>query len=92
MILHGKLRQEFRQFTGQYREGLLPPTNMDANIETLISDVLFSKHPNRKSPALEAFHPYFSSPSLIDLDIMSYIVDRVPKTIKGDRTMTNWNI
>ena len=89
MLLQGEMSQEVRRFTGRDKGGLLLPTDMDVNTETLVADVLLSKHPNHKSPALEEFHPCFSSPSLIDLDIMSYIVDRVPKTIKGDRTMTN---
>ena len=63
--------------------GLLLPTDTGGNTETLVADVIFSKHPNRTLPALEAFHPYFSSPNLIDLDIMSDIVDKVPNTMKG---------
>ena len=53
------------------------------NTETLVTDVILSKHPNCTSPALEAFHPYVSSPALIDLEITSNIVDWVPKTMKG---------
>ena len=83
MLLQGKLRQEVRRFTGRDKAGLLLPTDTGVNTETLVVDVLFSKHLNRTSPALEAFHPYVSSPALLDLDITSDIVDRVPKTIKG---------
>ena len=63
--------------------GILLPTNTDVNTETLVADLLFFKHPNRTSPALEAFHPYVYSPALINLDIKSDIVDRVPNTMKG---------
>ena len=83
MLLQGKLRQEVRRFTGRDKAGLLLPTDTDVNTETLVADVIFSKHPNCTSPALEAFNPYVSSPALIDLDITSDIVDRVPKMMKG---------
>ena len=76
MLLQGKLIQEVRYITGQDKGGLLLPTNTFVSTETLVADLLFSKHPNRTSPALEAFRPYVSSPAIIDLDITSYI-DRV---------------
>ena len=76
------MRQEVYPLTGRDKSGILLPTDTDVNTETLVADVLFSKHTNRTSPALEAFHPCFSSPSLIDLDITSDIVDWVPKTMK----------
>ena len=63
--------------------GLLLPTNTDVNTETLVADLLFFKHPNRTSPALEAFYPCVSSPVLIYLDVTSDIVDWVTKTMKG---------
>ena len=77
------MRQEVFRLTGRDKGGILLPTDTDVNTETLVTDVLFSKHTNRTSPALEEFHPCFSSPSLIDLDITSDIVDRLPKTMKG---------
>ena len=63
--------------------GLLLPTDAGGNTETLVADVIFSKHPNRTLPALEAFHPYESSTALINFDITSDIVDEVPKKTKG---------
>ena len=54
------------------------------NTETLVTDVILSKHPNCTSPALEAFHPYVSSPVLINFYITSGIVDWLPKTMKGE--------
>ena len=62
------------------RECLLLPTDTDVNTETLVAYVRFFKHPNRTSPALEAFHPYVFSPDLIDLDTKSDIFYREPKT------------
>ena len=79
MLLQGKLRQEVLRFTGRDEGGILLPTDTDVNTETLVADVLFSKHPNRTSPALEAFHPYFSSPALIYLYITSDIFIRFPR-------------
>ena len=75
MLLQGEMSQEVSRFTGQDKGGLLLPTDMDVNTETLVADVLLSKHPNHKSPALEEFHPYVSSPTLINLEITSDIVD-----------------
>ena len=82
-MLQGEMSQEVSRFTGRDKGGLLLPTDMDVNTETLVADVLLSKHPNCTSPALEAFNPYVSSPTLINLDITSDIVDWVPKTMKG---------
>ena len=83
MLLQGKLRQEVCRFTVQDKGGLLLPTDTDVNMETLVADLLLSKHPNHTLPALEAFHPYVSSPTLIDLEITLEIVERVHKTMKG---------
>ena len=83
MLLQGGIRQEVCRFTGRDKGVFILPNETDANKETLITYLLFSKHPNRTSPALEAFHPYVSSPTLIDLNITSKIFDRVPKTMKG---------
>ena len=83
MLLQEELRQEFYRFTGPYKGVILLPIDTDVNTYTLVADVLFSKHPNCTSPALEAFHPYFSSTSLINLDITSEIVGRLLKTMKG---------
>ena len=83
MLLQRKLRQEVRRFTGRDKGGLLLPTETDVNTETLVADVLLSKYPNHTPPALEAFHPYVSSPALINLDITSDIFDQVTNTMKG---------
>ena len=82
-MLQGEMRQEVCRFTGRDKGGLLLPTDTDVNTETLVADFLFSKHPNRIPPALKAFHPYVSSPALIDLDVASNFFDRVPNTMKG---------
>ena len=83
MLLQGKPRQKARRFTGRDKGGLLLPTDTVVNTETLVADVLLSKYPNHTSPALEAFHPYVSSPDLNYLEITSKIVDRVRNTMKG---------
>ena len=83
MIIDGKLSQEVCRFTGREKGVLIFPTETDMNTETLVTDVIFSKHPNRTSSALEEFHPYVSSPALIDLDITSDIVDQATKKMKG---------
>ena len=83
MLIQGKMSQEVCRFTSRDKGGIILPTKTDVNTETLIADVIFYKHPNCTSPALEAFHTYVSSPALIDLDITSDIVDLVPKTMKG---------
>ena len=79
----GNLRQEVHRLTVRYKGSLLLPTDTDVNTETLVTYVLFSKHPNLTFPAFKEFHSYFPSPALINLDITSDIVDWVPKTIKG---------
>ena len=61
------MRQEVFRLTGRDKGGILLPTDTDVNTETLVTDVLFSKHTNRTSPALEVFHPYVFLPDLIDL-------------------------
>ena len=75
--------QEVRRFTGREKGVLLLPTGTGVNTETLVADVLFSKHPKRTLPVLEEFHQYVSSPALINLEITSDIFDQVPKTMKG---------
>ena len=83
MFLQGGLRQKVLWFTGRDKGGLILPNNTDVNTDTLVADFLFSKHLNRTLPALEAFHPYVLSPDLVNFDITSNIVDRVPKSMKG---------
>ena len=56
---------------------------MDAQTGTSVANVLHFKHLDPTSPAFEAFHPYTSIPTLIDLEIMSNIIERMAKNMQG---------
>ena len=65
------------------QEGSYPPHRHGYEYRDTGRRCPFLQTPNHTSPALEAFHPYVYSPALINLDITSDIVDRVPNTMKG---------
>ena len=77
------LIHSFRWVTSHYKVILILLADKDSKTGTAVVDVLRSKHTNPISPALEELHPYASTPYLVNLDIMSYIVEKFSNITQG---------
>ena len=67
MLPQGKLQQAIPWVTVRDKGGLLLLTKTDAKTGKMVVDVLVSKYPNPTTPYVEAFHPYASMSTLINL-------------------------
>ena len=83
MLLQGKLRQVVRWVTGRNKGGLLFPTDTGRKMGNKLVEFIASKHTALTTLSLEEFCQYDIMPTLIDIDIMSYIMEKVAKDIQG---------
>jgi hypothetical protein len=68
-VLHGNLRGAVRYLTERQKGGILYPDNINKKTGCTVQSVLESKHPDARTPSVNALTNYPSLPDFMDLDI-----------------------
>ena len=83
ILLQGKLRQSVWRVTDRDKGVLTILTENNVNTGKPIVYLLWYKYPRPISLALDLFHPYASTPNLIDLGITYDIFEWMAKMMQG---------
>jgi hypothetical protein len=82
-VLRGNLRGAVRYITEREKGGILYPDDIDEKSGDTIQSVLESKHPDARTPGVDALTGYPFLPDLVDLDITEDTIEVAARCLSG---------